>query len=122
VGSIGQNGEANKESHGTRRSEARPLTHESSSVGARSSSAARVEQYPGKLETKQSQLTTLRKWRRVFDGGGRGRPRSDWRAFVCYRLGLLFDGGGRGRSRSDWRAFACWGGWLLFDGNNSRRT
>jgi hypothetical protein len=32
------------------------LTHESSSVGARPSSAAPVEQYPGGLQTEQSQL------------------------------------------------------------------
>jgi len=44
-----------------------PLTHESSSVGARPSSDAPFELYPGKLETE-----------RVFDGAC-----SDRRAFVC---------------------------------------
>ena len=33
----------------------------------------------------------------LFDGGGRGRPRSDRRAFVCFGKGLLFDGADRER-------------------------
>jgi len=31
----------------------------------------------------------------LFDGGGRGRPRSDRRAFVCSVKELLFDGDGQ---------------------------
>ena len=42
-----------------------------------------------------------------FDGGGRGRPRSDRRGSVCLGKVVLFDGGGRGRPRSDRRAFVC---------------
>jgi hypothetical protein len=37
----------------------------------------------------------------LFDGGSRGRLRSDRRAFVRAIEGLLIDGGGRGRLRSN---------------------
>jgi len=52
----------------------------------------------------------------LFDGGGRGRPRSDRRAFVCYRVVPVFDGGGRGRPRFDRRAFVFYGVVPVFDG------
>jgi len=58
-----------------------PLTHESASVGARPSSAAPSDSTLGNW--KRSQLTTPQLSRNdVFGRGGRGRPRSDRRAFV----------------------------------------
>jgi hypothetical protein len=58
-----------------------PLTHESSSVGARPSSAAPVEQNP--QMGLSLPLNGVRKEWVLFDGGGRGRTRSGRRAFVC---------------------------------------
>ena len=75
------------------------LIHESSSVGARPSPAAPFEQRPPSL-IHESPLTPrvlemrqlLNSAGMVFDGGGRGRPRSDRRAFAYQGLGILFDG------------------------------
>jgi len=58
-----------------------PLTHERSSVGARSSSAAPVEQRS--VTAKILSWGALKSPGLLFDGGGRGRPRPDRRAFVC---------------------------------------
>ena len=71
--------------------------HESSSVGARPSSAAPVEQYPD--EWVELALLRLQFARVLFDGGGRGRPRSDRRAFLSPVAELLFDGAAEGHIR-----------------------
>jgi len=64
------------------RTEAPCREHESSFVGARPSSAAPVEQnHLDRL--KQNSIKELPVNVVLFDGGGRGRTRSDRRAFVC---------------------------------------
>jgi len=94
-----------------------PSTHKRSSVGARPSSAAPVKRSPlsrnapTKVTVNASQGISfecaLNEEFRVsyqdglFDGGGRGRPRSDRRAFVYPGEGLLFDKDGRARLRAD---------------------
>jgi hypothetical protein len=75
--------------------------HRSSSVGARPSPAAPVDQNPHSQRAdpdhRVAQLTTLQlKTPRLTDGllidrGGRGRPRSDRRASVSPVKELLFD-------------------------------
>jgi len=87
-----------------------PLTHERSSVGARPSSAAPVQQnHPCNPEfvtlmprLMEKEIERIAQQRRsecqrdgLLDGGGRGRPRSDRRAFVVQGWGLLLDGGPR---------------------------
>jgi len=71
------------------------LTHESSSVGARPSSAAPVEQYPGGLQTEQFPTQSMRT---VCWKGRRGRKRSDRRALCVRDDGS--DGWGRPRTEA----------------------
>ena len=76
------------------------LTHETSSVGARPSSAAPIEQKPRTsyaektaLQLQPFEKSTVRESRNrtKLDGGGRGRPRSDRRAFAYSVKEHLFD-------------------------------
>ena len=104
-----------------------PLTHESSSVGARPSSAAPVEQKSSFLSTGDeqwvAQFTTRAKRASGTLGFCSTGAAEDGRAPTeersCVKgLGLLSDRGGRGRTRSDRRAFVCSGLGLLFGGTD----
>jgi hypothetical protein len=69
--------------YSTNRTEARSLTHERSSVGARSSSAAPSDRTTVPThERSLSEPFHLSGRGGFVRGGGRGRPRSDRRAFV----------------------------------------